>query len=505
MTDHNVVPPIKLQPLTCIPEEPPTPNKGSILGRIVAAWNAVIVFEYRPSKPLHSRGYLAKLNAMLSWSDIYAARMKTPNENTPQARFVWKGRSLELLPTPEDNTKPLNDSTKKLFGLQAPLFEEVLAEFKRKIEGFTIRKQRLKNISFHARLGFDEFLRTLNPELEARRRARRMGNHTISSAFSFYGPWWTRPLKELFAHLASGRARAGKHNRPFGSAKSLTPVELASMGFASTEERDAFLEENMKLVGWVARKYRGKGLSWQELLLAGAIGLLKARKRFDAKKGKFSTIAVFYIKGEICSEFESKKKQRKSDARIRATQYGVPLVMSQIAEQETGEEAEWGERATKDLDAQNEPEGEELTDHADLREAVLQEAEIEIDHEAGEAGHSAQEARSEGLGSSDGHALEDVAFSDDAPSPSEPRNQQIADSYSPRLEVDTEVIEAAIDRLPNATQALVLRMRLGLGGQEQSTLAEIGETFHISAQRVAAIEKQAIANLRKDSELQETI
>lgn len=65
------------------------------------------------------------------------------------------------------------------------------------------------------------------------------------------------------------------------------------------EER-ALLEENMPLVGAIARRYRNCGVEPEDLMQLGSIGLLKAIRRFDASYGVcFSTYAVPLIAGEI--------------------------------------------------------------------------------------------------------------------------------------------------------------------------------------------------------------
>ena len=64
--------------------------------------------------------------------------------------------------------------------------------------------------------------------------------------------------------------------------------------------RDTLIEENMRLIHHVAKRFLGRGVEAEDLFQIGAIGLLKAVDRFDLGFGvRFSTYAVPMIAGEI--------------------------------------------------------------------------------------------------------------------------------------------------------------------------------------------------------------
>ena len=65
-------------------------------------------------------------------------------------------------------------------------------------------------------------------------------------------------------------------------------------------QRDEFIENNMGLVHSCAKRFKGKGIEYEEMFAAGCVGLIKAYDAFDHRRGvQFSTYAVPVILGEI--------------------------------------------------------------------------------------------------------------------------------------------------------------------------------------------------------------
>ncbi|MBQ8203056.1 MAG: sigma-70 family RNA polymerase sigma factor [Clostridia bacterium] len=64
--------------------------------------------------------------------------------------------------------------------------------------------------------------------------------------------------------------------------------------------REAFIEENLRLVHSLCHRFRGRGIEYDDLFQAGCLGLVKATDAFDDDRGLcFSTYAVPVILGEI--------------------------------------------------------------------------------------------------------------------------------------------------------------------------------------------------------------
>jgi RNA polymerase primary sigma factor len=66
------------------------------------------------------------------------------------------------------------------------------------------------------------------------------------------------------------------------------------------EARDQLARANLRLVVSIARRYTGRGLSIEDLIAEGNVGLLRAVEGFDAAAGtRFSTYAAFRVKQSL--------------------------------------------------------------------------------------------------------------------------------------------------------------------------------------------------------------
>ena len=77
--------------------------------------------------------------------------------------------------------------------------------------------------------------------------------------------------------------------------------ELAlKIGEGDEQARDLMIKSNLGLVISVAKKFLGRGLSFDDLIMEGNIGLIKAVEKFKPKKGfRFSTYAIWWIRQTI--------------------------------------------------------------------------------------------------------------------------------------------------------------------------------------------------------------
>ncbi|MFR8011156.1 MAG: sigma-70 family RNA polymerase sigma factor [Clostridia bacterium] len=116
-----------------------------------------------------------------------------------------------------------------------------------------------------------------------------------------------------------------------------------SVGVAM-DDRERLIEENMGLVHACAKKFRGRGIEYDDMFQAGCIGLIKAVDGFDPQRGfAFSTYAVPVILGEIRRMFRdggSVKVGRAMKEKARAV-----LKQSDRLAEELGREPTIGEIA----------------------------------------------------------------------------------------------------------------------------------------------------------------
>src|SRR5918997_6609833 len=78
-------------------------------------------------------------------------------------------------------------------------------------------------------------------------------------------------------------------------------IELSSRARTGDgRARKKLIRKNLRLVVSVAKKYRGYGLPFEDLIQEGNIGLMKAVDKFDPGRGfRFSTYATWWIRQAV--------------------------------------------------------------------------------------------------------------------------------------------------------------------------------------------------------------
>lgn len=92
--------------------------------------------------------------------------------------------------------------------------------------------------------------------------------------------------------------------------------------FLTEEEKNKFAEENIKLVHYVANKFRDTGHQYDDLVGIGMVGFTKALNSYQKDKtAKISTYAIFCIRNEILHFLRRENKHLANNISAEATLY----------------------------------------------------------------------------------------------------------------------------------------------------------------------------------------
>jgi RNA polymerase primary sigma factor len=222
------------------------------------------------------------------------------------------------------------------------------------------------------------------------------------------------------------------------------------------------VEANLRFVVSYAKRYRGLGLSFLDLIHEGTLGLIEAAKRFDPERNvKFISYAVWWVRQAI---FHALSEHTRV--------FRLPQKLSgQISKVGNARQ-----RLTTELNRS--PTNEEVAEKTSLS---LQEVE-ELLKVAGD-----DLSLSSAVGEDGTLELGDTLEQETIPS---------VELELMKSSFEAQIRRAMLEELDEKEQG-VIKMRFGLDGEEPRTLQEIGEELGLSRERIRQIESKAKEKLRR--------
>jgi RNA polymerase primary sigma factor len=225
--------------------------------------------------------------------------------------------------------------------------------------------------------------------------------------------------------------------------------------------REEMVKAHLRLVVSIAKKYRGRSsVEFLDLIQEGNIGLMHAIEKFDYRRGvKVSTYAVWWIRQAIARAIADKGRM------IR-----IPVHMTEVAARVLRERRRLSQQDGKD------PSAAQIAVRTGAPVARVEQVlsmvqePVSLDLPVGEDGDTTLGDLIAAPNGIDAHAATEASalarFVGEALAGLTPREQRI------------------------------LRMRFGIGGSEDHTLAEVGKVFGVTRERIRQIEAKALEKLR---------
>ena len=260
-----------------------------------------------------------------------------------------------------------------------------------------------------------------------------------------------------------------RYLRQIGHGRLLTHEEEIDLGRRVREgdetARSKLIEKNLRLVIPVAKKYRGMGLPFGDLIQEGNTGLMRAADKFDPEKGfRFSTYATWWIRQAVQRAVADTGRTIRVPVhmgeKIRKMAQAYNELSTELTREPTDEEV--GERLAWDVDRVKEVKS-AIPDATSLNQLLSSE------EDSSELGDLVEDERESGT-------IDEVV-----------------------RELEIRSLMESVEQLPERQRHVLVR-RYGLDGEKPATLADLSEELEISRERVRQVQREAERLLRDEGE-----
>ena len=235
---------------------------------------------------------------------------------------------------------------------------------------------------------------------------------------------------------------------------------IENLNYKGKNALQKLTDSNLRLVVSVAKKHINRGLGILDLIQEGNIGLLKAIKKFDYRRGfKFSTYATWWIRQGITRALADQSRTIRIPVHLVESLNKITRIQRQLTQEYN-----------------REPTIDEISKASGLPKAKINTVLSASSRPVSLATLIGDDSTTE-----IGNLIEDK--SSDAP----------PDAVSKDMTKDE--INSLLDNL-STREKLVIQLRFGLSDGKNRTLEEIGNMLGLTRERIRQIEKKAINKLR---------
>jgi len=265
-------------------------------------------------------------------------------------------------------------------------------------------------------------------------------------------------LEELAAQFESDNGRE-PDNKEWAALVEMPLIRFRRRLMLGRRAKEKMVQSNLRLVVSIAKKYMNRGLSFQDLIQEGSLGLIRAAEKFDHEKGyKFSTYATWWIRQAITRAIADQSRTIRLPVHLYETISRIKKTTKVLSQ-------EFGRKPTEEEIA----ESMEMT--IEKLRFIAKSAQLPISLETP-------------IGKEEDSRLGDFIEAD-----IENPEQDVAKNL---LREDLEGVLATL----SPRERDVLRLRYGLDDGRMKTLEEIGQIFDVTRERIRQIEAKALRKLR---------